>query len=491
MTVFVDTKWRRVLPRWRMSSTALKLGEFDGTHVGEKAADSQLIEEFRGLEEEWVASPTKAEAAELLSLASSAGLHTQNTIAAAQFLLGAGSEVNDVVRDMARAALPSEFRDSPKKELEIKLSISTLKRRVIDSPRDSLAWADLALLYTQAGQLEHAGRAIRVATATSPTNRYILRSAARFHTHAGRPDRAVQLLAQGNQADPWLASALIAVRSVAGEKQQGIRAARSLVDARLSPLSTSELAASLATLELEAGAIRNSRALFQNSLREPTENTCAQVAWAHGREHSVPQPVLAQSETRPFEANARLAFSAGVWSEVLQASEAWLQDQPFSVEPAGLGSVAGALDDSLHERAIGLLKEAQRANPGNWLLANNLAFALASHGSWAKAEAELERIDKPPSEIVPVATLTATAGLIAFRRGDTSLGVKYYERACELLANEPVLQTRATFLFWREALIAGLPLAQTLERKATLLRKKIGASADLDALANSVVKLTA
>src|SRR5262249_6318180 len=97
------------------------------------------------------------------------------------------------------------------------VDLAQRKRLIRLNPRDSLLLTETALIYTGIGELEAAARLIRTATALSPSNRYVLRSAARFWMHARDPGQALHLLNRtpALRYDPWLLSAKVAIESAA------------------------------------------------------------------------------------------------------------------------------------------------------------------------------------------------------------------------------------------------------------------------------------
>ena len=60
-----------------------------------------------------------------------------------------------------------------------------------------------------------------------------------------------------------------------------------LSESRFLNIHTSELASAVATLELNSSNIKRSKRLFDLSLRSPTENSIAQVAWASRQNRSI------------------------------------------------------------------------------------------------------------------------------------------------------------------------------------------------------------
>jgi predicted permease len=117
----------------------------------------------------------------------------------------------------------------------------------------------------------------------SPNSRFVLRSAARLYLHANEPDRAHNLLlkAESTPFDPWLIAAELAIAPIAKVGPEfAYEAGWVLNSENYAPIHVTELASSLATLELADGNRRKARKLFQRALQSPTENSIAQVDWA-------------------------------------------------------------------------------------------------------------------------------------------------------------------------------------------------------------------
>ena len=76
-------------------------------------------------------------------------------------------------------------------------------------------------------------------------------------------------------------AAEIAVSEVARKPSKAIDSASKLVfDPNYSISAISELAAALATVELENGKHKRAKLLFQRAMLEPSENSVAQAQWA-------------------------------------------------------------------------------------------------------------------------------------------------------------------------------------------------------------------
>jgi hypothetical protein len=89
-------------------------------------------------------------------------------------------------------------------------------------------------------------------------------------------------------------------------------------------------------------------------------------------------------------------------------------------------ALVGANNPKLGEKfaALGL-----RAHPRDAGLQNNLVVALLEQGNLNAAEEIRRTIQRPDADQETEITLTATDGLIAFRRGDVHLGRALYSEA--------------------------------------------------------------
>jgi tetratricopeptide (TPR) repeat protein len=126
------------------------------------------------------------------------------------------------------------------------------------------------------------------------------------------------------------------------------------------------------------------------------------------------------------------------------------------------------------DAAIEVLQRGLLANPDNWLIHNNLAVSLVLRGNLRAAEEELALARPPAGEPGAAATVSATAGLIAYRKGLITLGFSLYEAATASFAKMPNIRAHSLAqLFWaREEMRAASPnAAAVLARAAELARR--------------------
>ena len=348
----------------------------------------------------------------------------------AEFLRDRPNESPPLARDLAEWVLRG--RSSISTDPNQRHRVAGFRRLLTADPRDPIAWIDLAREYTVLGKTRHATRAVRAALQLAPNNRFVLRSATRFYLHQGEPERALHLLSQADRAvaDPWLVGPAISVASILQRSTRFPKIGRALLAAdNHSDWHVNELAASLATLEFENANARAARRLFRRALRKPTENTVAQVRWASDQSVGLDVDPALLELPRTFEAAAWTHHNSAAWEDCLDQAEQWFDDQEFSSRPAILGSYVAAVAMDDHVRSVTLLRKALIANPKNFGLLNNLAYALANLGKFDEAEATLAAINDSGADALPRVLKLATSGLVGFRRGDPKRGIALYSEA--------------------------------------------------------------
>jgi tetratricopeptide (TPR) repeat protein len=347
----------------------------------------------------------------------------------------ARSTASRVLRPVAVRGRLTENEDAADRH-QIYRSIAALKRQVRGMPRNAIAWLEMSRQYTLLGQNEQALKAMEAALSLAPEHRFVVRSGARLLVHLDQHDRAHRLVSRvaGAATDPWLVSAEIATASLAERPPTLVRHGRRLMEhAGLPPAHLTELAASLGTLDLEAGRDRQARRLLGRSIEDPNENALAQVEWAREAEkltiHGL-QERLEQDE-ESFEARALAAANAGRTEQALAEAWHWFFDEPFSTEPALFGSHEAA-KIMRFEEGIAFAEHGLQANPQQPVLRNNLAFCLARLDRAEQAAVELRKINRDDMGSDDLAYVVATEGLIAFRSGDHDRGRRLYLEALQL-----------------------------------------------------------
>jgi tetratricopeptide (TPR) repeat protein len=418
-------------------------------------------------------------AADVLSSAFALGRHSEGADAAT-FVLDQGSKATPQLRTLASVILNREpgperaFADEGETPDTIdatrvaRVGIRTTRERLRGYPRNALVWMDLARHYSTLGLSKRAVRAMSVALALAPDHRLTLRAATRLHVHNDAPDEAVWLLRRSptTQSDPWLVAAEIAASMVAEKSPRFAKHGRQLLKSgKFHPFHTGELAAALGSMELEEGATRVGRKLFEAALREPTENTVAQAEWAsrtmklqliEPRHLDVPHS---------YEARAREHYEFGRWSDVLDQTWRWFQDEPFSSRPALLGCYVTSVILADWDAADQFARFGLVANPDDQMLLNNRAFALASADRVQEAIRMYNRMTPGKlNDDQQRAVWLATGGLIQYRLGNPVEGRRLYNEAIELSrrSGHTSQAALALGLLAREELRVGMPGAEVL-----------------------------
>lgn len=461
---------RHVIPRWRDSRTTAELGELDSLQP--RSTEEKSVDDSRAAnavlvarkEADWLAHRSVSFASDLLATVMSSGTESASALEAADFLIGnaaASPSAKAIARRLLGYSTPEIHPTAGGLTLDRRRErIHALRERLKDGPRNSLARVDLALEYTALGFRQQALAAMEVALRLAPNHRFLLRSASRLLIHVGDPATALDILRQSHRSkhDPWLVAAEIAIAGLAGKESRLAKVGAQLLSGgHFSPLHTTELASALATLEAESGARKRARGLFRQSLVEPTENVVAQAEWASRRLGFDEFQAKWLEVPGSFEARALNNSGTGHLVEAAAETWKWLDDQAFSTTAAIFGSFITSVGLEDYEQSLRFVEAGQRANPHDWLLLNNKAFALANLGELDEAEALWRPISRVSADRRRTATLRATGGLLLYRRGLAGAGRELYRNAVELFEKDGATRAAAlaAILHAREELSTG------------------------------------
>ena len=448
MGTFLEDKDRNVIPRLRSFRTTLALGELDSVGVPQTTVPLDANQSLQSKIRAWQKHRTISFAADLVC-AAFVLRQPHEAEQAAQFILSHDLEAPDAAKTIAEKVLKLGAGDEQQQLVlpsvslphpdEIYKRIHSVRRQLRDEPRNAILWVELSRAFAYAGVEDKAEHAMDIAVTLGPTNRFVLRSASRLYIHVGRIRKAHNVLrrAESTKYDPWLLSAEIAAGSAANRTSQFVRSGEQmLANESIALFQKNELASAIATLELSHGKIKRARNLFRQALSDPTENSVAQADWALRKKHMEALDLdlerARDATPRSFEANAWNHFTAKEWKPALKSSFDWLRDQPFSKRPVLFGSyiAASLLED--YRDCERIVEIGLRANPDEPILLNNLAFVFASSGEIDKAEEKFRRIKysniRDESEQIAI---TATQGLLFFRRGQANEGRLFYRHAIE------------------------------------------------------------
>lgn len=421
---------RKVVPRWRLLEST-PAAEFLRQTTAPLIQHGGL-DQLKRLRNSWNQEKSISLASEILPLAIL--LHVDPLASEASALIAQQERVPVLLRRHARETLSSSATD----EIETgepaiglpfyRARIALAKKQLAVYPRDALLHVDVARLYASIGQMKSAEQHLQIALILAPHDRFVLRSSVRYYVHAGQPDRALSLLRSAPRDDPWILASQVALADMAGSRDIWSSQARVALARQHHPSQTTELAASLATLEAKSGARRRANKLFRAAALFPNDNAVAQLHWAHEAKLTGfnEQWLLVK---RSYEARAGHAFFSDRWQDAITNCELWLRDEPFSARPALLGGFIASEFLKDHGQAIRFVEAALLANPENATLHNNHAFSLASLDRLEEAGEALNRASQLTEKSWSDPILTATRGLILFRQGDTDTGRRLYQEA--------------------------------------------------------------
>jgi tetratricopeptide (TPR) repeat protein len=470
MSIHLPDPTRRIIPRWRPSWVTRRLVEIEPSRVTNTFVPS--AEWVRECLDDWHQLGGSATASELVGAALVAGVPTLAHDAAVE-LLDLGPRLSGPARKVAEQVLPrpaSQIGEPPFISRERRWRrISDLRNRLHSFPRNALMWLDLAREYTVLGQREPAERAIRLALSLAPSNRFVLRSVARFYLHAEQPETAHGILRRASvtRFDPWLLSAEIASGQIANTPSKFIGSAKDLIQSTsIEPAHLSELACALGTLELSNGKHSAARRLFTLALRSPSENAVAQAGWAARRDGAARVSDVHLNLPMTYEARAWESRRKEDWPGAVEEASKWLRDEPFAARPAIFGSfMAAGIGD--YRMSIKFAQNGIDANSDEPILVNNLAFALASQGEVESAVRALAKLSPEALHIGDRIAVTATLGLVEFRSGRPDQGRELYQRAIHFAQAHRLHDTEkwaTVYMLCEELRLIGVPRADLIAK---------------------------
>jgi len=451
---------RKVVPRWRELARTPGVELISARRHTEKPIASAVDDD---LVESWGSDPSSWSALELVSAAlvtgkTSVSDEAAKVLDAAQLPAGA---LRALVAYSDEQPAPDEevFADASLGERLATIErVRSLRRALVESPKNPFLHVDIARNFASLGENEKAAQALQVAMRLAPENRYILRSATRFFVHTDKAEQVWQRLKNFGSSDPWIAAAKISIADLLGRPQTGVSKARDIIE-RSDASQTTELSAALGTIELGAGAIKKARKLFLDSARMPNDNAVAQIRWAH-QEAGLRFDRNILKTDLSFEARTADAADRQDWTHAVANAKLWLHDEPFSSRAAQAGVFICAeylqdFDQALLFCNIGLM-----ANPNDPLLLNNRSFTIANIDLIEDAEADIKSVRSQHLKEEYDVFLLATEGCIAYRKGNPILGAELYtqsvNRAMDLKLHASAKRAQLHWLF--EELRRGVPL---------------------------------
>jgi len=319
-------------------------------------------------------------------------------------------------------------------------------------PLNSLQWCNLGFFYTRLGLIKKAEKSFRIAINLNNSNRYIVRSVARFFLHIGNKEYGHHILTMSPRInyDPNLISAEIAFSELLGKKSKFIDKGIKLKDDdNLTIFEKNELLAQIATLEFAHGKNSKGKILLKECLISPNENSLAQIAFLEKKCLLDLLPKDHSTVNCQFEALARINFGNLDFKESFENAKNWHKFQPFSINPAMYASYIAAIIFNNYQEAIDIANSIIKIAPNNFLINNNLAFYYARNNDIEKAIKTLKKININELDTHEKAVLSATNGLIAFKSGYIDTAKRGYDGAIQYfrLIKDEISLARALYYY--------------------------------------------
>ena len=484
-----ESENRDMLPRWLPLRKALGTGEFSSAESSIK--DEAKVLQLRGLqqraeaafqaaERNWIRTPDEIAAQELLAAAVIFDRRDGAVQDAARLLIE-HCDLLPAMRSIILAALGEAATVTGKAvgqfSAETYAAIGQHKRRLQFNPNDALSAAEMALYYSYLGQLSQSRQALERAIMQAPNNRYVLRAMSRLAAHENDPELGLYYLRKSprSDVDPWLVSAKLALARNAGIAPMRWRQSQHIANSDgYSPRSISELSAQLATLSADAGSRKQAIRFLDRSAISPTENAVAQLEHVN-RKYSLGISERANRNDLPEsdEATAHRMLSLGQVSRAVEACGSWSELEPFSAEPAVLGSFLACISGGTIDQGIRLLDCALISNPSDETLLNNKAVLLSLADQPREALEVLSHCR--PASLDGDPTYWATTGLVAMRSGHFDEGISHYEKAISIAKEErkPLVALRAFLFMGREMIRFDPSVAGVVSKAAEASFKKL------------------
>jgi tetratricopeptide (TPR) repeat protein len=270
---------------------------------------------------------------------------------------------------------------------------------------------------------------------TQYSNTYVQRIASRFYYHLGEIDKALYLVRKSRnyEVDPWLISTDIAYSTKLGRFNKNMTLGMKMIESnKFSNRDLTELASSIGTVQLQNGSMKQARKAFDVSLKEPNENSFAQVEFVSNTIQIIPESELANYLTslpNAFEARAHEFDSARKYDEAFKDGCRWLLDQPFSKRAALFTQHLAIAKLEEYDKGIEIGKFALHSNPRSVEILNNLAFAYSKKRKFKEARIALEKMKSLHPNDYYRTFLLATEGLLKMREGNIDDGKRLYDLA--------------------------------------------------------------
>ena len=390
----------------------------------------------------WRDKGTLPYASELLSVSELSGDYS-NVKEAAELILHNKNILSSNIVHIAKKALNYKNMKSEDYCLNengvalVRGEIKQLRSLLRFNIKNSIAWIVLARNYLLTGEMNKSKKAIEIAMNIAPTNRFIIRSAARFYIHQGNVGRAHYILRNSESVkyDPWILASELAVAQFNKRSSDYIKIARKIVSSNsFSSFEISELNSALATYEIEAGSNKKAREYFIKSLINPNDNSYAQGVWASKEMNNDRlREIIRKLNKIPcaYEANARKFRESGNWREAIDSAKLWSREEPYSSHAVSLASYISSACYGEYEESLSLMLGCIPSVRENAVIKNNIAFDYLNLNKISEAEKLLSQKITFTNKSNEIA-FTATSGLLEYRKGNLQKGRILYNKAISL-----------------------------------------------------------
>lgn len=462
-------KERHTIPRWNSIYMAEKLGEQSSSIVKNEHREIVPKSYLKTLLDDWENERNLLLAIEIISNArlSNSSENLSDILEYAKHEILYLENVPDLLREYLA---PSDrekrkvFPATTHQDL-----ISKIKQQLNKYPNNSLMWVELSREYTILGQYEKAKKSIHTAYGLSPENRTVLRAIARYYTHLSEQDKALFYLRKSTlvDMDPWVLAAEISISNLIGKSSKKIKRAQQIIDSNnYSPLSISELASELGTMEFASGNFKLGKRRLKSATIDPFENAVAQIAWINESVCNITNiigtiPITIECN---YEAQMRFCIQRQDWENAQKCAGLWQEYQPFSHDAALISSFISSDYLQDYDTAKKSIECGLNSNPDNVDLLNNYIYALVLNNELETAKTKYRcavSLDQKKESI----SLIATGGLLNYRQGNPEKGREMYLEAIDHFkkANDNELAFRAILCYAREEKLIGNQITDLLK----------------------------
>lgn len=442
-------KNRFVIPIWRNYDSTANSNELD---IVTKSSQKEGNNIFAKYVSDWKNNHTIAFAGDLLSAALSFDIPSseqEELKKASTFILDhreqasplllsvTGRFIGDQVEDKAVQPINKEdiLLGLENKKNIYRQQIRHLKKRLEVLPYNPISYCELSRCYFCLGQIDKAVDAMNKALLLSTESRFIARSAARFFAEREDIERARYIIAHNPyiQHDPWMMATEIALNACMNRSSKYLKKGKEIISSNsFSNFSISELSSSIATVENHNGHHKESKRLLERSLLDPNDNSLAQALWMQETSKDLNLQFRDYDYlATKYEADFWRYYEAGNYEKALLSALLWCKDMPFSVEPIYKASNLAYTYLQDYDTAIRILKVGVSLQPHDLGMLNNLAYTYALNDQPLEAENVFNGI--PVSNVnaptINGVCLTATKGLIEYRKNNIEAGRNYYAKA--------------------------------------------------------------